>query len=667
MKAVIFAYHDIGCVGLNALVRAGFDIQAVFTHVDDPNENNFFSSVAHIGADLGLPVFAPENVNHPLWIERISEMQPEVIFSFYYRDLLSQDILSLATKGAFNLHGSLLPKYRGRAPVNWAILNGETETGVTLHKMVTRADAGDIVAQQAVQIEKTDTSLGIHGKIREAAVELLNNILPQIKANNYPSIAQDENQATYFGRRTAEDGEIFWPKSAEEINNLVRAVTEPYPGAFTFLGERKITIWRSRPINKAHDKQPGTVLSTDPLIIACGEGALEIVSGQSESGIYVQGSRLALEMGIVPGIRVGPKATTQISRRKRVLILGVNGFIGNHLTERLLNDGNYDIYGMDIGSSAIERFIGNPNFHFIEGDVSIHTEWIEYHIKKCDVVLPLVAIATPIEYTRNPLRVFELDFEENLKIVRYCVKYSKRIIFPSTSEVYGMCDDKEFDEDTSRLIVGPINKQRWIYSVSKQLLDRVIWAYGEKEGLKFTLFRPFNWMGPRLDNLNSARIGSSRAITQLILNLVEGSPIKLVDGGEQKRCFTDIHDGIEALFRIIENHNGLCDGQIINIGNPMNEASIRQLAEILLNSFEKHELRRYFPPFAGFKKIESSSYYGQGYQDVEHRKPSIKNAEHLLGWKPTINMEQTIDETLDFFLRDAVKELKKKKEYAGHI
>ncbi|MDX1858145.1 bifunctional UDP-4-keto-pentose/UDP-xylose synthase [Escherichia coli] len=164
-----------------------------------------------------------------------------------------------------------------------------------------------------------------------------------------------------------------------------------------------------------------------------------------------------------------------------------------------------------------------------------------------------MAIATPIEYTRNPLRVFELDFEENLRIIRYCVKYRKRIIFPSTSEVYGMCSDKYFDEDHSNLIVGPVNKPRWIYSVSKQLLDRVIWAYGEKEGLQFTLFRPFNWMGPRLDNLNAARIGSSRAITQLILNLVEGSPIKLIDGGKQKRCFTDIRDGIEALYRIIEN------------------------------------------------------------------------------------------------------------------
>ncbi|OTA15824.1 bifunctional UDP-glucuronic acid decarboxylase/UDP-4-amino-4-deoxy-L-arabinose formyltransferase [Xenorhabdus vietnamensis] len=660
MKAVIFAYHDIGCVGVDALVKAGFDIQAVFTHTNDPNENHFFSSVARVGADLSLPVFAPENVNHPLWVERIREMKPDIIFSFYYRNMLGQEILSLAEKGAFNLHGSLLPKYRGRAPVNWAVLNGETETGVTLHKMLEKPDAGDIIAQQAVQIGENDTSLVVHGKIREAAAELLNDILPQIKSGHYLSIPQDESQATYFGRRTAEDGEIVWNKSAKEINNLVRAVTEPYPGAFTFLGERKITIWRSQPLNQVHEKCPGTVISTDPFVVACGNGALKIISGQGESGLYVQGNRLALEMGIVAGGYVGPKATAQASRRKRVLILGVNGFIGNHLTERLLRDGNYDIYGMDIGSSAIERFLGNPHFHFIEGDVSIHTEWIEYHIKKCDVILPLVAIATPIEYTRNPLRVFELDFEENLKIVRYCVKYNKRIIFPSTSEVYGMCDDREFDEDTSRLIVGPINKQRWIYSVSKQLLDRVIWAYGAKEGLKFTLFRPFNWMGPRLDNLDSARIGSSRAITQLILNLVEGSPIKLVDGGEQKRCFTDIHDGIEALFKIIENRDGLCDSQIINIGNPTNEASIRQLAEMLLDSFEKHELRGQFPPFAGFKKIESSSYYGQGYQDVEHRKPSIKNAERLIAWKPTIDMKQTIDETLDFFLRGAVEESKGK-------
>ncbi|WP_272691172.1 bifunctional UDP-4-amino-4-deoxy-L-arabinose formyltransferase/UDP-glucuronic acid oxidase ArnA [Providencia sp. PROV132] len=657
MKAIVFAYHDIGCVGLKALEKAGFDIQAVFTHTDDPNENHFYSSVARLSADMELPVFAPENVNHPLWIERIREMKPDVIFSFYYRDMLSEELLAIAPKGAFNLHGSLLPKYRGRAPINWALLKGESETGVTLHKMVAKADAGDIIAQEKVAITDTDTSLTLHAKVREAAEVLLNKTLPLIEAGSYKSVAQDESQATYFGRRTAEDGLINWNNSAKEVNCLIRAVTEPYPGAFTYLGARKMVIWRARVLDDNQGKAAGTVLSSDPLRIACGQGAIEVISGQSETGLYMQGSHLANEMGIVTDVRVGAKPTAQVKRRTRVLILGVNGFIGNHLTERLLKDGNYDIYGMDIGSSAIERFIGNPRFHFIEGDVSIHTEWIEYHIKKCDVILPLVAIATPIEYTRNPLRVFELDFEENLKVVRYCVKYNKRIIFPSTSEVYGMCDDKEFDEDESRLIVGPINKQRWIYSVSKQLLDRVIWAYGAKEGLKFTLFRPFNWMGPRLDSLNSARIGSSRAITQLILNLVEGSPIKLVDGGAQKRCFTDIKDGIEALFRIIENKDGKCDGRIINIGNPTNEASIRELAEMLLESFEKHPQRGKFPPFAGFREIESSSYYGQGYQDVEHRKPSVENARRLLDWVPTIDMKDTIEETLDFFLQGAVEEL----------
>ncbi len=383
---------------------------------------------------------------------------------------------------------------------------------------------------------------------------------------------------------------------------------------------------------------------------------LEIVAGQAEGGLYVRGAQLARELGLVEGMKIGAKASNALrkARLTRVLILGVNGFIGNHLTERLLQDGGYEVYGLDIGSSAVDRFIGHPNFHFVEGDISIHTEWIEYHIKKCDVILPLVAIATPIEYTRNPLRVFELDFEENLKIVRYCVKYHKRIIFPSTSEVYGMCDDHSFDEDSSRLIVGPINKQRWIYSVSKQLLDRVIWAYGKKEGLNFTLFRPFNWMGPRLDSLDSARIGSSRAITQLILNLVDGTPIQLVDGGAQKRCFTDIEDGIEALFRIIENKGNRCDGQIINIGNPDNEASIQQMAEILLAKFEDHPLRDQFPPFAGFKLVESKSFYGDGYQDVSHRRPSIANARRLLDWEPTIEMEQTIGNTLDFFLQGAV-------------
>ncbi|MGZ9706387.1 bifunctional UDP-4-amino-4-deoxy-L-arabinose formyltransferase/UDP-glucuronic acid oxidase ArnA [Pseudomonas sp. GNP013] len=660
-KAVVFAYHDIGCAGIEALLATGYDIAAVFTHADDPKENNFYGSVAQLCARNGIPVHAPEDANHPLWVERIAKLNPDYIFSFYYRNLLSEALLATAKNGAFNLHGSLLPKYRGRAPANWVLVNGETETGVTLHRMVKRADAGAILAQQKVTIDRSDTGLTLHAKLRDAATSLLRDALPQLAQGKLTETAQDESQATCFGRRTAADGKLDWKKPAEQLFNLVRAVTQPYPGAFCAVSEHKLIVWQAEVVKGNEGLAPGRVISVNPLRIACGEDSLVIKFGQrNATGLYLAGPSLADELGLVDGSVLRGAESGRKPRRTRVLILGVNGFIGNHLSERLLRDDRYEVYGLDIGSDAIERLRSHPNFHYVEGDISIHTEWIEYHIKKCDVVLPLVAIATPIEYTRNPLRVFELDFEENLKLVRYCVKYNKRVIFPSTSEVYGMCQDQYFDEDTSNLVVGPVNKQRWIYSVSKQLLDRVIWAYGDK-GLKFTLFRPFNWMGPRLDRLDSARIGSSRAITQLILNLVEGTPIRLFDGGEQKRCFTDIADGIEALARIIDNDNGVCDGQIINIGNPENEASIRQLGEELLRQFEAHPLRGNFPPFAGFRDVESKAFYGTGYQDVAHRKPSIDNAKRLLNWTPTVEMSETIGNTLDFFLREAMLEIADKK------
>ncbi|WP_234494080.1 bifunctional UDP-4-amino-4-deoxy-L-arabinose formyltransferase/UDP-glucuronic acid oxidase ArnA [Vibrio maritimus] len=660
MKVVVFAYHNIGCTGVRSLLDAGVEIEAVFTHVDDSNENVFFESVAKLAAKNGIPVYAPEDVNHPLWVDKIRAMKPDALFSFYYRNMISQEVLDIAPKGGFNLHGSLLPTYRGRAPINWALVNGETETGVTLHKMVQKADAGDIVGQEKIAITDEDTAETLHKRMNAASSDLLSKVLPTIVDGSFTATAQDESKATYFGRRTPADGEIKWSNDSRTVFNLVRAVTEPFPGAFTFLGERKLIIWGAEASDKTYDVTPGTIVATSPLTIACAQGSLIVKSGEAENGLYLGGEQLAAELHLVEGMRFGPQASALINAKKRqkVLILGANGFIGTHLTKRLLDDGGYEVYAMDMNSNQIEEHLSHPDFHFVEGDITIHNEWIEYHVKKCDIILPLVAIATPIEYTRNPLRVFELDFEENLKIVRACVKYNKRIIFPSTSEVYGMSTDSEFNEDTSPLIVGPINRQRWIYSVSKQLLDRVIWAYGKKDGLKFTLFRPFNWMGPRLDSLNSARIGSSRAITQLILNLVEGTPIKLIDGGEQKRCFTDISEAIEALFRIIENKEGLCDGQIINIGAPENEASIKELAETLVEKFENHPLRDQFPPFAGYNLVESKAFYGDGYQDVQHRKPSIANAKKLLDWEPKVHMNDTIEETLDFFLKGAVAEEK---------
>jgi UDP-4-amino-4-deoxy-L-arabinose formyltransferase/UDP-glucuronic acid dehydrogenase (UDP-4-keto-hexauronic acid decarboxylating) len=660
MKAVVVAYHNMGCAGIRALQHGGLEIQAIFTHTDDPAESIWFDSVAELALELDIPVYAPDDINHPKWVEKIRSLQPDFLFSFYYRDLLKQKILDIPRMGCLNLHGSLLPRYRGRAPINWALVNGESETGVTLHYMEATADTGDIVCQRVVPVTGDDTATTLNARMVRAAGEMLDEYLPLLIAGSAPREPQNHSEATYFGRRTPADGRIDWNRSSHDIYNLIRAVTRPYPGAFTFRGHTKLTIWSARPTEvTATETAPGTVLSIDPLLIACGDGALEVHIGQAGDGLPTKGPQFAADLNIVPGVQFGAEASRRVhaTRKTRVLILGVNGFIGNALSEKLLRDGGYEVHGMDLNDNAIERFRDTPDFYFHEGDISIHREWIEYHVKKCDVILPLVAIATPIEYTRNPLRVFELDFEENLRIVRYCVKYGKRIIFPSTSEVYGMCDEPFFDEDKSRLILGPINKQRWIYSCSKQLLDRVIWAYGSSGQLKFTLFRPFNWVGPRLDTLESARIGSSRAITQLILNLVEGTPIQLIDGGEQKRCFTDVIDGVECLFRIIENRNGVCDGEIINIGNPDNEASIRQLAESLLEQFEAHPLRGNFPPFAGMHITESRQYYGEGYQDVQHRRPSIENARRLLDWQPGISMTESIATTLDFFLRDYVASL----------
>jgi nucleoside-diphosphate-sugar epimerase len=205
---------------------------------------------------------------------------------------------------------------------------------------------------------------------------------------------------------------------------------------------------------------------------------------------------------------------------KRILILGVNGFIGHHLTRLLLARTDWHVYGMDLQAERVERFRDEPRFHFVEGDITINREWVEYHVRKCDVVLPLVAIATPATYVREPLRVFELDFEANLPIIRNCVKYQTRVIFPSTSEVYGMSSDATFDPYGSNLVLGPINKSRWIYSCAKQLLDRIIWSYGLEGRLDFTLIRPFNWIGSGLDSIHTPKEGSSRVLTQFLGNIV---------------------------------------------------------------------------------------------------------------------------------------------------
>lgn len=334
----------------------------------------------------------------------------------------------------------------------------------------------------------------------------------------------------------------------------------------------------------------------------------------------------------------------------RVLVLGVNGFIGNALTRRILTGTGWEVYGLDVGSDRIEEFLGEKRFRFLEGDIAINREWIEYHVKKCDVVLPLVAIATPATYVKNPLSVFELDFEENLRIVKMAARYGKRVVFPSTSEVYGMCPDEAFDEDSSPLVYGPIRKERWIYSASKQLLDRVIWAMGNANGLRFTLFRPFNWYGPHLDDVDAPKEGSSRVLTQFLHNILYGVPIKLVDGGRQRRCFTFIEDGIDGLMKILVNEGGCADGRIFNLGNPSADLSIRELAERLVAEVGTYE--KFAPLAQGAKLVDVSAaeYYGANYQDITTRVPSVRKAKECLGWEPSTDFPTGLKKTLDFYL-----------------
>ncbi len=334
---------------------------------------------------------------------------------------------------------------------------------------------------------------------------------------------------------------------------------------------------------------------------------------------------------------------------KKVLILGVNGFIGHHLSMRILATTDWQVYGMDMNADRVEDLTANKRFKFFEGDITINKEWIEYHVRKCDVILPLVAIATPATYVKAPLRVFELDFEANLPIVRAAVKHKKHLVFPSTSEVYGMSGDAEFDPENSPLVYGPINKPRWIYACSKQLMDRVIAGYGQQDGLNYTLFRPFNWIGAGLDNIFSAKEGSSRVVTQFLGHIVRGETISLVDGGHQKRAFTDIDDGIDALMKIIENKNGVASGQIYNIGNPANNHSVRELADMMLRLAA--DMPEYAESAKNVKVVETSSgaYYGAGYQDVQNRVPKITNTMRDLDWAPKADMQTALRKIFDAY------------------
>lgn len=253
-RAVVFAYHNVGVRCLKVLLAHGVDVALVVTHEDNPNETIWFESVARTAADYGIPAITPGTPNRPVTLARIEDCRPDFIFSFYYRHMIDAALLHAAPRGAYNMHGSLLPRYRGRVPVNWAVLHGERETGATLHRMVVKPDAGEIVSQQAVPVLPDDTAHEVFVKVTLAAEMALDKVLPGLIAGTAPHVMPDLKTGSYFGGRKPEDGRIDWSKPAQEIHNLVRAVAPPYPGAFFDLPDgRRLQVLRTV---RAFDRAP---------------------------------------------------------------------------------------------------------------------------------------------------------------------------------------------------------------------------------------------------------------------------------------------------------------------------------------------------------------------------------------------------------------------------
>jgi methionyl-tRNA formyltransferase len=286
VRAVVFGYHTMGCIGFDALLRHGFEVAAVFTHRDDPHEEIWWGSLAERAGSRRIPVYyvAREDMRDGRLAEQVAADRPDVIFSLYFRYMIPMTVLSLARQGAFNLHGSLLPRYRGRAPVNWVLVNGETETGVTLHHMVAKADAGGIVDQERVAIAIDDTALTLFRKLEAAAALLLDRALPRLRDGTARAVPMDLAAGSYFGGRTPDDGRIAWEWPALRVYNLVRAVTHPYPGAFTSVGDRKLLVWWATPGDEATAAAPGTVLAIGgaQVTVATGGGTLHLHRCQLE-------------------------------------------------------------------------------------------------------------------------------------------------------------------------------------------------------------------------------------------------------------------------------------------------------------------------------------------------------------------------------------------------
>jgi methionyl-tRNA formyltransferase len=297
-RIAVFAYSDTGHACLKSLLDRGSNVVFVATHADQPGEARWFSSVADLARSRGIVPEVLDGASDAELVQRLRAASPELLLSFYYRRLLPDDALGVPRLGAFNVHGSLLPKYRGRAPVNWVLVNGETRTGATLHVMTPRADAGDIVDQEAVPIGPDDTAIEVQRRVTEAAVRVLERRIGELESGTAPRRPQDESKASRFGRRTPEDGRIDWTRSAKQVHDLVRAVTHPFPGAFTDVFGGRTFIWRTRiPQLGGHDNFPGQVrVEKGCIYVACGDDRyIELLSLQREGEPETEASGFAAE------------------------------------------------------------------------------------------------------------------------------------------------------------------------------------------------------------------------------------------------------------------------------------------------------------------------------------------------------------------------------------
>lgn len=349
----------------------------------------------------------------------------------------------------------------------------------------------------------------------------------------------------------------------------------------------------------------------------------------------------------------------------KILNLGAGGFIGAHLTERLLRDGHH-VVGVDSHSDKVAELLDHPNLTFRETDIRSQDFDLQGLVQSADLVLDLIAHANPGLYVKMPLDVFRLNFDENMKIAEACVEHGKRLIQFSSCEVYGKTvsailgdrlpdpespDYATFSEDTTDLIMGPVGKHRWIYACAKQLLERVLHAYGLEGQLNYSIIRPFNFIGPKIDYLPRDTDGVPRVFSYFMEALQRGEPMQLVGGGSNQRCYTYIDDAIDCIARIVENEGGVCDRQIFNVGSAHNETTIRAMAE------QMREIYRtaYLKPSETLSEIidvNPEDFYGPGYEDSDRRIPDNQKARQLLGWEPRWSFQDLLEKTMAYYIEE---------------